>query len=153
MSSKFTIVAVAMFLILTMFIYFLINPSYEKSIKAKYYFEMGHYDKALVLAREAFSVDVYNRMASTVMSQSVISLKYVNYNAMAKKYMKEINSIARHEYITDGDKAKIRLMCEIMTGSYVKLAPSVITDKNLVRKSASYFQKFEKLLVKVNRKI
>ena len=144
---------VAFSIILMMGIYFLVNPSYEKSIRAKYYFEMGEYHEALVLSKEAFAIDVYNRMASTVMAQSVISLKYVDYIEMGRKYIKEIDEIAKHEFISKADKAKIRIMCEIMIASYVKLAPSVITDKALVEKSAEYYQKFEKLLEKVNRNI
>ena len=37
-----------------------------------------------------------------------------------------------------------------MIGSYIKLAPSVITDKELVIEAAAYYSKFEKLYEKVN---
>ena len=50
----------------------------------------------------------------------------------------------------NADKAKIRLMCNIMIDAYVKLAPSVITDQELVQKAANYQDGFEKLLEKVN---
>ena len=153
MSTKLMIPLVGIGTMLLMGIYFLVNPSYEKSIKAKYYFEMGDYKQALVLSREAFSLDVYNRMAATITAQSITSLKYVEYINMGKKYIQEIDKIAIHEYITDQDKAKIRIMCEIMISSYVKLAPSVVMDKGLVQESADYFQKFEKLLEKVTTKI
>ncbi len=151
MNNKLLIPIVALSLLLLMGIYFLVNPSYEKSIKAKYYFEMGEYKEALVLSKEAFSLDVYNRMAATISAQSITSLKYVSYIEMGKKYMKDINEIATHEFISDADKAKIRIICEIMINSYVKLAPSVITDDKLIEDSASQFKKFEKLLEKVNR--
>ena len=42
-------------------------------------------------------------------------------------------------------------MCEIITKSYVKLAPSVITNDDLTKQSAKYNTMFEKLLEKVNR--
>ena len=151
MSSKLLIPLVALSLILTMGIYFLINPSYEKSIRAKYYFEVGEYKEALELSKEAFSIDVYNRMASTIMAQSRTSLKYVEYIEMGKKYMSNINEIATHEFISDADKAKIRIICGIVLDSYVKLAPSVITDSDLVKESAEYQKKFEKLLEKVHK--
>ncbi|MDB2562402.1 hypothetical protein N9X61_02230 [Sulfurimonas sp.] len=151
MSPKLMVPLVAFLLLLVMGIYFLVNPSYEKSIKAKYYFETGSYKDALVLSKEAFAQDQYNRMAATVMAQSITSLKYVKYIDMAKEYMLEIDKIAQHEYISDSDKAKIRIICEIMTASYIKLAPSVITDKKLVEDSAYYYQKFEKLLEKVTK--
>jgi tetratricopeptide (TPR) repeat protein len=153
MNNKLMIIVVAFFLLLMMGVYFLVNPSYEQSVKAKYYYEIGEYEQALVLSKEAFSLDQYNRMAATVMAQSITSLKYVKYINMAKGYIIEIDEIAKHEYISDADKAKIRLMCEVMISSYIKLAPSVVTDKKLVEESAYYYQKFENLLEKVNRKI
>ena len=130
--------------------YVLAHPSYEKSIRAKYYYEMGEYDKALSLAKESFAEDLYNRMASTIMAQSITALKYVAYIEDAKRYKQELDAIAKHETITDADKAKIRLICEIMTSSYIKLAPSVITDRELVESASEYNQQFEKLLEKVN---
>ncbi|MBA3026951.1 MAG: hypothetical protein FP820_11200 [Sulfurimonas sp.] len=151
MNTKSILALVALSLVSVMGVYVLVNPSYQKSIQAKYFYEIGNYKEALSLAKESFSMDVYNRMASTVMAQSVTALKYVSYIEMGKKYMAEINLIATHENITDADKAKIRIMCEIMNTEYVKLAPSVITDESLVKETAEYNQKFEKLLEKVTR--
>jgi tetratricopeptide (TPR) repeat protein len=152
MKPKIVITLFALFMLLMMAVYFIVNPSYEKSIKAKYYFEMGEYTEAYSLAQEAFSIDVYNRMAATIMAQSKTSMRYVNYNKEARKYMKQIDEIALHQDISEADKAKIRLICEIMIGSYTKLAPSIITDKELVQESADYYHKFEKLLEKVTRR-
>ncbi|MBU1928037.1 hypothetical protein KKG77_03460 [bacterium] len=151
MNTKTVLALVALSLVSVMGLYVLVNPSYQKSIQAKYFYETGNYKEALTLAKEAFSIDVYNRMASTVMAQSITALKYVSYIDMGKKYMEEINLIAAHENISDADKAKIRVMCEIMNAEYVKLAPSVITDEALVKETAEYNQKFEKLLEKVTR--
>lgn len=152
MSNRFTVLLIALSIMLMMGVYFLVNPSYEKSIKAKYYFETSQYKEALALSKEAFSLDQYNRMAATVMAQSITSLKYVKYIEMGDGYIKEIDEIATHEFISDADKAKMRMICEIMISSYVKLAPSVITDKELVKKSALYNDKFEKLLEKINKR-
>ncbi len=151
MKSKLMIPLTAFIIIVVMAGYFLINPSYEKSLKAKYYYETGEYREALVLAKEAFSIDVYNRMASTIMAQSITSLKYVSFNDEAKKYLSTINDIATQETITEADKAKIRTMSSIVTASYIKLAPSVITDNDLVEEAARYNDSFEKLLEKVNK--
>ena len=151
MANKLMIPLFALGLILLMGIYFLVNPSYEKSIKAKYYFQTGEYKEALVLSREAFALDQYNRMAATVMAQSITSMKYVKYINMGKDYIVEIDAIAKHEYISDADKAKIRIICEIMIASYIKLAPSVVTSTELVDDAAYYYQKFEKLLEKVTK--
>ena len=137
--------------IILMSIYVVFNPSYQKSIQAKYYFEIGKYEEALVLAKEAFALDVYNRMSSTIMAQSLISLQYKLYIDDAKKYQAEIDEIATHTIITQKDRAKIRLICGIMVDSYSKLSPSVVTDESLVVSSKKYYLKFEKLLEKVNR--
>ncbi len=151
MNIKFTIPLFATVTLAVMGIYFLINPSYEMSLRAKYHYEMGEYNEAYSLAKEAFGKDVYNRMAATIMAQSKISLKYVDYVKSAKKYMNEINEIANHDVISDADKAKIRTICEVMISSYVKLAPSVITDEELVSQVASYYKEFEQLLEKVDK--
>ena len=150
MKPRVLISVLALSLLFIMGVYFLINPSYEKSLRAKYYYEIGDYTEAYPLAKEAFSLDLYNRMAATVMAQSKTSLKYVHYIEDAKKYMLDIDEIARHENILDADKARIKLICRIMLSAYIKLAPSVITDDKLVEEAAMYHDKFEKLLEKVN---
>lgn len=151
MSTKILFPLIAVGLLLFMGSYFLVNPSYEKSLEAKYHYEMGEYKEAYELANEAFSLDVYNRMASTIMAQSTTSLKYVAYINQAKLFMIEINEIASQESISDAQRAKIKVMSEIVVDSYVKLAPSVITDSDLVKEAALYHSNFEKLLEKVNR--
>ena len=151
MKSRLFIPLTALFLLLIMVVYFIVNPSYEKSLRAKYYYETGDYKEAYSLAKEAFGLDLYNRMAATIMTQSQTSLKYVSYIDDAKKYMKSIDEIARKESILDADKAKIKMICEIMLSAYVKLAPSVVTDDELVKQAAEYHNKFEKLLEKINR--
>ncbi|MCK4874788.1 MAG: hypothetical protein KAR81_06000 [Sulfurimonas sp.] len=150
MKPRVLISVLALSLLFIMGVYFLINPSYEKSLRAKYYYEMGDYREAYSLAKEAFGLDLYNRMAATVMAQSKTSLKYVHYIEDAKKYMLDIDKIAEHENILDADRARIKLICRIMLSSYIKLAPSVITDDKLVEEAAMYHDKFEKLLEKVN---
>ena len=151
MKAKFLIPATALGLVMIMGVYFIINPSYQKSIEAKYYYETGDYKIAYDLASEAFSEDIYNRMASTIMAQSKTSLLYVKYIDQAKQFLSTINEIATHEIISDADRARIKLMSEIMVDSYVKLAPSVITDKDLVKKAKKHRDEFEKLLEKVIR--
>ncbi len=132
-------------------VYFLVNPSYAQSLEAKYFYEVGNYDKAYDLANEAFSLNIYNRMAATIMAQSKTSLKYKKYIDQAKEYVKAINKISNKQSISDADRAKIKLMSEIVVDSYTKLAPSVITDKSLVQEAAMYHKKFEQLLEKVKQ--
>jgi len=151
MNSKFFFPITAFVLIITMVIYFFSHPSYEKSLESKYYYEMGEYHKAYKSANEAFSMDMYNRMAATVMAQSKIALKYVDYIDLAKKYMVTINTIANQATISDADRAKIKMMSEIVVDSYTKLASSVMTNKALLIEAKKYHDSFEKLLEKVSR--
>lgn len=151
MRSKYFVTLLGALFIFAMALYFIINPSYEKSLRAKYYYETGDYKEAYALAKEAFDIDIYNRMASTVMAQSQIALKYYNYVEDAKKYMKEIDALASHKNLTAGDRAKIKMICNIMTDAYVKLAPSVITDEALVKEAKEYYENFEKLLEKADK--
>ena len=151
MRTRYLFSLIAFVIVAAMSIYFLINPSYEKSIEAKYYYEVGEYDRAYTLANIAFSLDVYNRMSSTVMAQSKTSLKYVKYIKQAKIFLVQINTLAEHESLSDGDRAKIKMMSEIMVDSFVKLAPSIITDKELVARAVKYHNDFKKLLEKVTR--
>ena len=150
MKAKILFPLIALGLIVVMAIYFLLNPSYEKSLEAKYYYEIGQYQKAYELANEAFSMDLYNRMASTIMAQSKTSMKYQKYVNDAKKYLREINEIVAKDNISAADRAKIKIMSEIMVDAYVKLAPSVITDKALVQEAARYYKNFEQILEKVS---
>jgi tRNA U34 5-carboxymethylaminomethyl modifying enzyme MnmG/GidA len=140
----------ALSFIFAMVVYFVLNPSYEKSLEAKYYYEIGDYTEAYTRASEAFSQDQYNRMASTIMAQSKIAMKYTKYINQAKEYMQEINAMATQETLSDADRAKIKMMSEIMVKSYKKLAPSVITDEALTQEALQYYKDFENLLEKVN---
>lgn len=151
MKSKYLFPSIALALVLFMAGYFLLNPSYEKSIEAKYYYEIGEYEEAYSLANEAFSMDVYNRMASTIMAQSKTSLKYVAYIKQSKEYLLQINEIAKHDSVSNAERARMKLMSEIVLGSYVKLAPSIITDSALVKEAKKYHDDFELLLEKVTK--
>jgi len=144
---------VALFIVLIMSLYVIFNPSYQKSIEAKYYYETGDYKEALTLANEAFNLDIYNRMASTIKAQSLIALNYRSYNNDAKNYMAQLNALAKHQTLSDADKAKIKLICEIMIARYKKLSSSIVTEKKLIQESANYYKNFEKLLEKVTSEI
>jgi len=151
MKTRYLLSLIALGLVTIMGAYFLVNPSYEKSLEAKYYYEMGEYDRAYSLAKEAFSQDIYNRMAATIMAQSTTSLKYQKYIDEAKKYLTQVNEIANKESISDADRARLKMMSEIVVDSYVKLAPSVITDSDLVKEAQQIHDDFKRLLEKVTQ--
>jgi tetratricopeptide (TPR) repeat protein len=137
--------------VVSMLFYFLINPSYERSIESKFYFAIGEYEEAHRLASEAFILDPYNRMAATVMTQSKTALVFVDYVDQAKAYMKQISEIAESKSITEAQKAKMRLMCQIMMDSYVKISPikrdgrTMVLDEALLSEAKSYYDQFVEL--------
>ena len=151
MKTKILFPLIAVATLLSMALYFFFNPSYERSIEAKYHYEMGHYQEAYELASEAFAMDVYNRMAATIMAQSLTSLKYVAYIKQSQEYMAQIDAIVKGDYISEAQKAKIKLMSEVVVDSYKKLAPSIITDEALVQEAAMHHANFEKFLEKVSK--
>jgi tetratricopeptide (TPR) repeat protein len=125
--------------------YFFLNPSYERSLEAKFHYAMGDYKQAQELATEAFEMNAYNRMASTIMTQSQTAMKFVNYIEESKKYMNEIAKIASGDGVSRSDRAKVKIMCEIMIASHVKISATVLTDKDLIREAKEYNDKFKKL--------
>lgn len=132
--------------------YFLLNPSYEKSLEAKYYYEIKEYSQAYLLAKEAYKQDNYNKMASTIMTQSTYSLRYITYIQEAKKYIELIESMTEDGDIDKQERAKIRVIAKIMLDSYKKLAPSVVVDENLINQAKQYYDKFSKLYQKAHRR-
>jgi tetratricopeptide (TPR) repeat protein len=142
----------AILVLVGMGVYFIVNPSYERSLEAKYFYETKKFEKAYSLAKEAFELDPYNKMASTIMTQSQYSLKYVHYIEDAKKYIKQIENIVNDaDGITQSDRAKIRTMAKIMIDAYKKLAPSVVVDPLLIQESQEYYEKFKTLLQKAHQ--
>jgi len=139
---------IALFFLVSMGIFFVTNPSYEKSLQAKYFYEMGEYEEAYTTAKEAFKLDPYNKMATTIMTQSQFSLRYLHFINQAKEYLQKIEQIVQKKQITQADKAKIRIMCQIIIDEYKKLAPSVVVDTHLIQEAQNYYEQFQKLLQK-----
>lgn len=111
---------------------------------------MGEYAEAEVLAKEAFSLNPYNRMASTVMTQSQTALIFVRYITQAKEYLHQISKMAESQSITEAQQAKIKLMSEIMIDSYKKVVATVFIDKALIDEAAHYHKEFLELNEKVS---
>ncbi|NPA66079.1 MAG: hypothetical protein GXO11_04265 [Epsilonproteobacteria bacterium] len=145
-----TLFLTAITLLLGMIIYFLVDPSYERSLEAKYYYETSNYQEAYKLSKEAFELNPYNKMAATIMTQSQYALKYVHYINDAKKYIQQIEQII-HDEVTPQDRAKIRIISEIMIDRYKKLTPSVVIDQDLIKKAKEYYEKFQNIHKKARR--
>jgi len=121
------------------------NPSYQKSLEARFYYTIGDYDKAYGFAKEAFEIDQYNRMASTIMTQSQTALKFVRYNSDAKRYTKQIKQMVEDGNLSTENRAKIRMMSKVMIDSYINIAPTVMTDQALLDESQKYYEGFKNL--------
>jgi len=133
---------ITLLFILIMGAYFLFNPSYQKSLQAKYYYTMGSYQKAYVLSSEAYAIEPYNRMANSIMVQSKYALRYVNYNLEAQKYLDVISSYANQSKITVAEQMRIKMMCDIMIDKHKKMQPTILIDKELVKQSLRYYEQF-----------
>jgi tetratricopeptide (TPR) repeat protein len=125
--------------------YFYNNDSYRRSIEAKYYYLKGDYSKAYILSREAFDADPYNKMAFSILTQSKISIKFLDYINDAKEYLQKIDFLSKKKNFSEADKIKIKMITEVMIGRFKKLTPTVMTDKELYKKSKVLYQEFVKI--------
>lgn len=136
---------ITLILLLIMGLYFVFNPSYQKSIEAKIYYSLGNYDKAYTLSSEAFSLEPYNRMANSVMVQSKYALRYVNYNKEAEQYLSVIRTYSDQEKISLPEQMRIKMMCDIMIDKHKKMQPTILIDKELVKEAQKNYERFVKL--------
>ena len=125
--------------------YYTINPTYTKPIEAKAYYEMGEYQKAYQLAKEAYKQNSYNTMAFTVLTQSKISLRWIKFIKDSNNYFSQIDSISNKKIISKADKIRIKMMLEIILGEYKNLPHSKLTDKSLINQANKQYKKAKEL--------
>ena len=125
--------------------FFGFSDSYKLSLKARVKYFMGEYKEARVLAREAFDLDPYNKMAFSILAQSKISAKLLDYVEDSKRYLKKIEQLTAKNSFSEADKIKIKFYCEIQLAKYQKLAPTVMTDKELYKACTREYEKFKKI--------
>ena len=127
-------------------LYFIVfSDSYKLSLEARMKYFMGDYKEARILAKEAFELDPYNKMAFSILAQSKISAKLLDYIEDSKRYLKKIDELSAKSNFSQSDKIKIKFYCEIMIGKYQKLSPTVMTDKELYRACTKEYEKFKKI--------
>ncbi len=134
---------VILFVVLITIYLFGFTESYKTSLKAKWKYFEGEYKEANRLAKEAFDLDPYNRMAIGVLAQSKISVAFVEYIEDAKRYLKEIEKMTKKEDFGRAEKMKIKMMCEVMIGHYQKLNPTVMTERDLKEEASRYYKRFK----------
>jgi len=125
--------------------YFATNSSYQNSIQARVYYFMGNYQEAYKLAKKALDENSYNKMASTVMTQSKIAKNYEAYIEQGNNFLQKIDEMSSKKDFTRADRARIKIMCEIMIESYKNLAPSTLTKSSLIESSKKMQKKFLQL--------
>ena len=142
---KFLVFMIFLCLIGVMIYFFIFSDSYQKSMKARVEYYMGNYKEALTLANEAYELDKYNKMAFSILTQSKIAFKMIYFIDDANKYLKDIDQISQKENITQSDRMKIKVICNVMIERYKRLSPTILTDKDLYEKCTKYYQKFQKI--------
>jgi len=136
MSILFFVVGLGIFL-------FAFSDSYKLSLKARVKYFLGEYKEAKVLAKQAFELDPYNKMAFSILTQSKISATLIDYIKDSKRYLKKIETLSSKGNFSNSDKIKIKMFCEIQMGKYDKLTPTIMTDKDLSEESKKYYKKFK----------
>ena len=125
--------------------FFIFTESYKLSLKAKVKYGLGEYQEARKLAKEAFDLDPYNKMAVSILAQSKISSVLKDYLNDSKEYLKKIDFLTEKNIFSDADKIKIKMICEVMIGRYKKLNPTIMTDKALYEECTAYYNKYQKI--------
>lgn len=136
----------ALFFIIAMFLYFILNSSYHKSIQAKYYYVMGDYHNAYKYADEAYKQESYNLMAYTIKQQSSISIDILKYTNQAEKYFQKIDELSSQSFLSITDKRRMLVYARIVVEGYDELVWTALTDKDLIKKAGKLRDEFDKLL-------
>jgi tetratricopeptide (TPR) repeat protein len=144
-SSRIVYALLALLLLAGMAVFAWTNPSYQKAFEAKWYYFMGDYDEALRLAKEAYALDRYNRMALTVMTQTEVAERYLDYIREGTEFLRQIEAIADHPPISEADKIRIKMMCEVMIDRYETLTATPLTDEELIERATNLYRKFKTL--------
>lgn len=153
MWSKFIALLLFSLFLLGVFIFFSLNPSYQKSYEAKFYYLIKDYKKAYEIANEAYTLNYYNRMAFNILTQSENNLKYMQYNEEAKEYLDKINKIVSKPVIDATDRSRIIMMCKIMIDNYkyVIKFKTQFTDDDLIEEITKNRDKFVLLESKITK--
>lgn len=131
------------------FLFLVLNPSYQKSITAKYELYSGNYEEAYREARESYVLDPYNKMAISVINQSGSALEYRRYTKDAEAYLGDIIAIANSESVGADDRFRARLICEVMIERFDLLRQNKYTpDEELYGQAKEYYEKFKEIYKK-----
>jgi hypothetical protein len=147
-------ILIPLILLIGVVLYFTFNISYQKSIEAKFYFSIGEYTTAYILADEALKIREYNNMAFSIKTKSSLVIEFINFNQESKEFFIKIDKIIySYNVVPRPEKIRIKMICEIMLEKYKKLSFSLVEDEDIKEKAKYNFTKFDTIYKKVKESL
>ena len=143
MKNKLSIF-IAIFLIILFGLFFYSDNSYKLALEAKFYYESKEYEKALNLSQKALDIDIYNKMANTVLNQSKAAIKFSSYIKNGKEYLERIKKMSQSS-VSKVDNERIKMMCDVMIEDFDDLKNSALLDNELKNEALNTKEIFVKL--------
>jgi len=133
-----------LFLIVLFGLFFYSDNSYKLALEAKFLYENKEYEKALNLSQKALDIDIYNKMANTVLNQSKAAIKFSSYIKNGKEYLERIKKMSQSS-ISKADSERIKMMCDVMIEDFDDLKNSALLDSELKNEALNTKEIFVKL--------
>ena len=143
MKNKLSIF-IAIFLIVLFGLFFYSDNSYKLALEAKFLYENKEYEKALNLSQKALDIDIYNKMANTVLNQSKAAIKFSSYIKNGKEYLERIKKMSQSS-VSKADNERIKMMCDVMIEDFDNLKNSALLDSELKNEALNTKEIFVKL--------
>ncbi|WP_103593239.1 hypothetical protein [Campylobacter concisus] len=143
MKNKLSIF-IAIFLIILFGLFFYSGNSYKLALEAKFLYENKEYEKALNLSQKALDIDIYNKMANTVLNQSKAAIKFSSYIKNGKEYLERIKKMSQSS-VSKADSERIKMMCDVMIEDFDDLKNSALLDNELKNEALNTKEIFVKL--------
>ena len=143
MKNKLSIF-IAIFLIILFGLFFYSDNSYKLALEAKFLYENKEYEKAFNLSQKSLDIDIYNKMANTVLNQSKAAIKFSLYIKNGKEYLERIKKMSQSS-VSKADSERIKMMCDVMIEDFDDLKNSALLDNELKNEALNTKEIFVKL--------
>ena len=143
MKNKISIF-IAIFIVTLFGLFFYSDNSYKLALEAKFLYENKEYEKALNLSQKALDIDIYNKMANTVLNQSKAAIKFSSYIKNGKEYLERIKKMSQSS-VSKADSERIKMMCDVMIEDFDDLKNSALLDSELKNEALNTKEIFVKL--------
>lgn len=137
LKTKIGFILLLVILSIAVYFYYIFDKSYVLSSEAKKYYKAGDFKEASELAQKAYDLNIYNRMAFTVLVQSQESMKWKKYIDETTKYLAFIESVSYKETVSRSDLIRIKMICEISIANYEKLNQNNMLISALLKEEAT----------------